>query len=369
MKVFISSVVGGYEHFRAGAAEAIEMLGHQVLRSEDFPASTGTPQQACLAAVREADVVVLLLGERYGAPQESGLAATHEEYREAREQKPVLVFVEERVTHEATQRAFLDEVEAWSTGHVRVGFSTSEDLKTKVTRALHEYELAVSVGAVDEEEMVERARAMIPKRGGFGSSPHLVLVIVGGPYQQVLRPSALEDPDLRRDLQREALFGAHPVLDTSLGTDVMIEGTALALRQSENFVFLDQAGAVSVGQSARRPTSTSRAGRELPALIIEDVRDALAIALRFAGWVLDRIDSTHRLTDVVIMAHLAGAGFMAWRTRAEHEASPNAGQLAMGGDDITVTLTPARRHRQVLTHEADRIAEDLVTLLRRARST
>lgn len=364
--MFVSSVVGDYEDFRAAAAQAIETLGHQILRSEDFPALIGTPQQACLAAVREADVVVVLLGKRYGALQESGLSATHEEYREAREQKPVLVFVEEGVTHETAQRAFIDEVEAWSTGHVRMGFSTPEDLKAKMTRALHEYELAASAGPVDEQEMLERARAMIPKRSGFGSSPQLVLVVVGGPHQQVLRPSELEDPGLRRDVQREALFGTHPVLDSSLGTEVMIEETALRLRQGENFVLLDQAGAVSVGQPARR--TPSRAAMELPALIVEDVREALAIALRFAGWMLDRIDSTHRLTDVVVMAHLGGAGLMAWRTRAEHQASPNAGQVGRGGDDTTVTLTPARRHRQVLTHEADRIAEDLVTLLQRTRS-
>lgn len=39
-------------------------------------------------------MVVLLVGERYGQPQESGLSPTHEEYEEARERKPVLTFVQ-----------------------------------------------------------------------------------------------------------------------------------------------------------------------------------------------------------------------------------------------------------------------------------
>lgn len=367
MKVFVSSVVGGFERFRSAAAEAIETLGHQVLRSEDFPASAGTPQQACLAAVREADVVVLLLGERYGAPQESGLSATHEEYREAREQKPVLVFVEGEITPEADQRAFIDEVEAWATGHVRVGFSTLEDLRVKLTRALHEHELAASAGPVDEGEMVERARQMLPGRRVFTSSPQLILTVACGPHQQVLRPSELEDPMLARDMQREALFGEHPVLDASQGTDMSIQGTALTLRQNEGFVEVDQTGSLSVGCPARQ--EKSRTSLELPALIVEDVRDRLVRAVRFAGWVLDRIDPTHRLTDMAVMAHIAGGGYMPWRTRAEHQASPNAGQVGLGGDDTTVTLVPARRHRQALTHEADQIAEDLVTLLQRAQST
>jgi hypothetical protein len=198
------------------------------------------------------------------------------------------------------------------------------------------------------------------------ASPQLILAVVGGPHQQVLRPAELEDPELARTVQREALFGDHAVLDASHGTEVRIEGTALTLRQSEGSVTVDQTGSVMVGQPPRR--ATPRAVAELPALIEEDIRDALLRGVRFAGWALGRIDPTHRLTHVAVVAHLASAGYMAWRTRAEHQASPNAGQIAMGGQDPTVTLTPATRHRQALTHDADRIAEDLVALLRRTRT-
>lgn len=34
-----------------------------------------------------------MLGEAYGMKQASGLSATHEEYREARDTKPVIAFV------------------------------------------------------------------------------------------------------------------------------------------------------------------------------------------------------------------------------------------------------------------------------------
>lgn len=366
MKVFISSVVGDFKHFRAAAAEAIETLGHRVLRSEDFPALAGTPQQACLAAVRDADVVALLLGERYGPVQESGLSATHEEYREARELKPVLVFIEDGITPDPAQQGFMDEVEAWATGHVRGVFDTPEDLRARLTRALHEHELALSTGLVDPAEMLERANAMLPRRSAMAASPQLILAMVGGPYQQVLRPAELEDPELARNVQREALFGDHAVLDASHGTEGRIEGTALTFRQSEGSVTVDQTGSVMVGQPPRR--ATPRAVAELPALIEEDIRDALVRGVRFAGWALGLIDPTHRLTHVAVVAHLASAGYMPWRTRAEHQASPIAGQIAMGGQDPTVTLTPVTRHRQALTHDADRIVEDLVALLRRTRT-
>ena len=83
MKVFVSSLIGGYESYRDAVVEAAEMLGHTVLRAEDLGATPASPQQACLGLVRDSDVVVLLIGEHYGAVQPSGLSATHEEYREA----------------------------------------------------------------------------------------------------------------------------------------------------------------------------------------------------------------------------------------------------------------------------------------------
>src|SRR3954453_17349737 len=117
MKVFVSSLISGYESFRNAVVEAAEMLGHRVLRAEDLGATSASPQQACLRLVRESDVVVLLIGERYGAVQHSGMSATHEEYREARERKPVLVFVEDLATRDERQAAFLVEVQDWATGH------------------------------------------------------------------------------------------------------------------------------------------------------------------------------------------------------------------------------------------------------------
>ena len=114
MRVFISSVITGYEEFRDAVAAAVVSLGHEVIRAEDFGASPDTPQQACLGGVRDADVVVLLVGARYGAVQPSGRSATDEEYREARESNQVLVFVERTTAREPEQQAFLTEIQGGS---------------------------------------------------------------------------------------------------------------------------------------------------------------------------------------------------------------------------------------------------------------
>nr|AHE14537.1 hypothetical protein asmbl_5 [uncultured bacterium] len=363
VKVFVSSLISGYERYRAAAVEAVESLGHQVVKAEDFPALVASPQRACLAAVREADIVVLLLGVRYGAVQFSGLSATHEEYREARDSRPVLVFVESADHREALQQSFIDEVQDWSSGHIRVGYASPEQLRSGVVRALHEYELATAVGPVDEAEMLQRANLLLPlPRPGMLGVPELVLAVAGGPHQQVIRPTELEDQQLARDLQREAAFGDNPVLDSREGTRAAVRGNSLVLEQNTGSVLVDAAGSICVIQHARERDPIGMA-----ALIEEDIAGMLGRAVHFTGWTLDRIDPLRRVSDVVVVACLSSAGYAPWRTRAEHAASPNRAMMSMGGDNTTVTLTPARRPRPALLHDTNRIVEDLVALLRRER--
>ena len=78
--------------------------------------------------------MVLLLGERYGAPQGSGLSPTHEEYRGRAGVKPVLAFVQMGVSPEPGQRAFVDEVSGWEDGGYRESFDTPTSLAAAVTR-------------------------------------------------------------------------------------------------------------------------------------------------------------------------------------------------------------------------------------------
>ena len=184
MRVFISSVIHGFEEYRAAALRACQALRHEVKRSEDFAASSASPQQVCLEGVRWAEVVLLLVGGRYGTPQPSGLSATHEEYREARERAPVLAFVQERVEREPAQREFLKEVRAWTAGHTTVSFTDAEELRDAVTAALRDLELSQAVGRVDEQEMLARAQALVPA-DARSLGVRLSLVVAGGPAQEL----------------------------------------------------------------------------------------------------------------------------------------------------------------------------------------
>jgi hypothetical protein len=369
MKVFISSVTTGMEGYRDAAARGIRALGHEVLRAEDYGASYESPQRKCLAGVRDSDAVVLLLGERYGEPQGSGMSPTHEEYEEAKERKPVLAFVQRGIQPKDRQREFIEEIRGWSSGGYVEGFSTEDELQGHVTRSLHEHQLSLAAGRADEEEMTSRAEALLPPERSLYASygPSLRIIVVGGPGQTLLGAAELEDPMLERDLKREALFGDPPVFDDSRGTTSRQEGRALVLEQERASLLVDEQGSVCVTQPADEENTGGYSSRSM-VLIEEELQELVARSLRFAGKILDRVDSRGRLSDVLVVAHLSGAGAKGWRTREEQLQNPSgAVTIGMPGgrEAVQVRLDPAVRRRAALSHDVEKMAKEITVRFRR----
>lgn len=362
MKVFISSVITGFELFRDAAADAVKALGYDVIRAENFPASTKSPQVACLAGVREADLVLLVMGERYGHRQGSGHSATHEEYLEATGRKPLLVFVQEGVTMEPEQLAFRREVEAWQGGSLWKAFATPDDLRGRVTEAIHRHAVAIARRPVDEAELARRAEELLPRedRGGQAS---LIVATAWGPKQQVLRPSQLDDAALSKSLHQEARFGQHAILDELAETQVAVKGDALAIGQRERSLRVDELGSIVVAQPA-----LGGGDHVFRCLVEEDLADCLERSLRFGARLLGMVDATERLTHAAVACALLGAGHAGWKTREEYQRQPSSGTIAMAEGRIVAALRPPVRTREELHHDPRSIAEDLVHLLRRAHS-
>ena len=368
MRVFISSLIRDLEPLRDATAKAIVALAHDPVRLEDFGASSSSPQVDCLAGVRDADVVVLILGAEYGSRQGSGLSATHEEYREARESRPVLAFVKDNITPVGEQAGFIREVREWEQGHYTASFRDADDLYDKVIRGLHSHLLADASSPVNESELIEQARALVPD-GTLGSTTMLVLAVTGGPSRQVLRPAELEREDLRRFLESEALTGADPVLDLSFGTALSIRGDTVVLEQRDNGnrVALSETGSIVIVQPAMKADARQVS---IPSIIEEDVVERLARAIRFAGRVLNHVDQQQRISHVAVMAALLNAGWIPWRTRQEHARNPNSAPMNLHGSArLEATLSPSTRRRAALMHETQQLAEDLAVRLRREAKT
>lgn len=365
MKVFISSVISGLQEHRAAAREGAESLRHAVIAAEDFGASPGSPQQVCLAGVRGADVVILLLGARYGTPQASGLSPTHEEYRAARGTKPVLVFVQAHVAAEPDQEKFIEEVSGWEGGTYRESFDTPASLRKGVTRALHDWEVSQQAGPVNEEDLVARAAALLPSRPSYTAGiPLLHIAVAGAPVQQVLRPGDLDDPALHSAMEQEALYGQPPILDRRQGVQTRVTGITLAVRQANAEITLDEQGSIRITLPGRDIASRGHSTVGIASLIEEDVRARVAAAIHYAGWLLDRLDPTRRLSRVALACRLDGVGYMPWRTRQEAATSPNRANMNLSGLESAVS-SPVVLPRAALAFDAAKQAEDITVRLRR----
>lgn len=364
MKIFISSLISGMEPIRAAAKAAVLSLGHEPVMAEDFPSQVASPQVACLSGIRQSALVVLILGERYGAPQGSGLSATHEEYEEAKTTRPVIAFVEEGISPEPRQADLLREVQGWDGGRFRgPGFRSAEQLRDLITRAIHHHEIANAARPLDEAEMLRNAIARLPGEDrGYQRMEHLLHVsIMPGPTQPLLRPSAIEDGALRQDLMQAALFGANAIFDTGSGTKAAVRGEALTLQQEQARVVLEPTGAVLLALPLPRPTGS------FGGVIEEDVSEVLGKALRYTTWLWDRIDPTERLTHAAPVVSLSGSGHMLWRTRDEHARTGNSISYPMlDRAPGPISLTPPVRPRAALRYEAADLISDFVTLMRRA---
>lgn len=370
MRIFISSLISGMEPERAAAKQAIELLRHQAVMAEDFGAQVNSPQVACLSGLRQSELVVLVLGPRYGSKQASGLSATHEEYRDARGRKAILAFVEKGVP-EPEQANFIREVGEWEQGRLWAGFSTPAELRDLVTRALHDYALVHASAPLDPSALVRRARELLPETDhGRSSGTALHLAISMGPETDVLRPAELEARGLSEVMEQRALFGETAIFDRRVGTESGLQGNSLVVYQEKSY---DTRREIRLWASGDMriilPARDEDRGMGFPVVIQEVVSAKLASAISYASWLLGHVDSTERITHVALAAALVGEGAVGWRTREEHAASPNAGSFGgFGGDrgrEKAVTLTPAHRVRGALALDATRIVEDLVALLKR----
>lgn len=359
--VFLSSVIADFGEYREAAADAIATLGHEVVRSEQFGVRSDTPQRACLGELRATDLVVLVLGARYGSVNPgSGLSATHEEFREAASTTSVLVFIQSGVTPEEEQVALIREAQDWARGGLTGSFVTPDDLRRAVTQAVHQWELAQSAGPADQTEMLERGRRLFPDSRSGGAK--LAVVAIPGPRQELVSPARLDSSQLREQLL--ALGVTSSLFDRFERTVVRNELGYLVLEQPAASLRLDGSGTFCVVQPAAFKEPTDRMRMET--LVEEDLRDRIDHTLRTLADGLDSFDSTHRCTSVVVTAALIDGAWLPWKTLAEHRATPDSATMGRGGDLVEVLPSGQPMPRPALRNRAGEIAEDMTARLRRA---
>lgn len=179
----------------------------------------------------------------------------------------------------------------------------------------------------------------------------------------MLRPEELEDAELARWLQREAMFGSAATFDRSAPTQIERRGPKLVLTQPDAALRVDEDGTIDIEQ----PLWDAAERLGLRAVIHEEVAERLDRAFKLGTTVLEHVDPLHRLTDLVPVVALTGAAYGAWRSRAEQARNPQQMEMNMRGDErVQVALPAPRLQRGALADQASQLARDLTILLRRA---
>lgn len=157
MRIFISSVVNGFERFREAARCACDTLDLTPVMSEDFGARPYPSEQACLTEIEHSDAFILILGSKYGYEQAPGVSVTQQEFRHAVAlKKSILVFIHDEPA-EPLQKIFQQEVSEYHSGFCRVKFSAPEELMHHIIKNISR--LSKQQNACSADEFLHRLEA------------------------------------------------------------------------------------------------------------------------------------------------------------------------------------------------------------------
>ena len=99
--IFVSSTIVDLRYLRDGVRDAVEELAYRPVMSEHGEIGYINPMTAaesCYRSVKQCQLVILIVGCRYGSLDSDGLSVTHREFRAAREEGlPTITFVEPSV--------------------------------------------------------------------------------------------------------------------------------------------------------------------------------------------------------------------------------------------------------------------------------
>ena len=283
-KVFVSSVMRGFEAEREAVRQAIESLGLRPLMAETSPASPDPSKHALLSLVEQADSVVLVLGGRYGFIAEHGLSPTEDEYDHAvKTATPILAFVQQGVEREPRQEVFVAKVQgSWSEGAFTGVFGNPNELLLGVVKALAHLQTAELGGDAQpaaQQRAVEMATEIDRRGGGQGNMVRAVLVPVG---TGVLVDAMVLDDETLGD-RSAAIVRASGLVSQAAGieADASSRGVVLRAKAPHDFhtttVTIAADGAVRVETDARADGSMGGMAISYPR-VEEIVRAACRIA-------------------------------------------------------------------------------------------
>jgi Domain of unknown function (DUF4062) len=368
LRVFVSSVVEGYEAFRAAAAQGIEDAGAQGIRVETLPSLAVSPRNACLDGVGAADAYLVLVGSRAGWTTPSGALATEEEFDEARRLvRPTLAFIQQVPQREPEADRLVRKISDYVSGQFRITFADAQELRAAVARSVRALGETMDLPLSDPNRVAELLSA--GRDQSYEASVRVVLV----PERllELVPPGRIDSDDLLQDLYAIGHDRHVRFFEFTAPKESKVSGDGvLTVRQQTDRGRDRNAAAVALSESGElrldkdiRERDLGDAVRSSHSLVEADLQAALDSAFRFAGRVLDLLDRHERCATVWAGVAVVGSG-----NRYLYAAAPTGGSVYLRTGDSTPVVAeraPRRLGRSTLRSPEAEI-DRLLALFRRS---
>lgn len=382
-RVFVSSIMQGFEPFREAARDGVKASGCEPLLAEDWPSQGDSSRTACLDLVASSDALVLIIGERGGWTAPSGKLVVEEEWDEARRRKlPVRVFVQEGVERDGEAARLAATASDYITGLFRRTFTDPGSLAAEVERALHDIEpLSTNAMTASTDDLRTLALA-IGDAGSQNDAGDKTLRFVLAPERagEVIDPRTLDEAGFHHAVMTAAQSPAHRIVSYGQPVVPRVRGTGLVLEASapqSNWrearaprIEVHEHGLILVDTPLETPDLSGIGGIPSHVLDEERVEAALVTSFRFAGAVYNLVDEYRRYERLRVDVALSGVqGAMLERDPQPRSSYTIPNAWMMGGD--TAPITPLQAPRVVIRRDLEAPADEvsrLITYLRRALS-
>ncbi len=355
-KVFISSVIEGFESERETARTTVESLGMQAVMAERFGAQPIAPRTACLAEVAECHSYVAILGSRYGHPTADGTSPTEQEFHEARRKGlPILLFVKNCQDRDDRQTDFIRRIGDYDDGYTFHKFCNNAELASGIAGALHKMGRLARAGAHDATTASLRVQGVTSDLRSHSGDVVLAVVTLAGDRDCYCDLIELAKPESRETLQRQALFGATALFDVARGLSFEEREDHVALRSngsqgrsSELRIYSDYTTAYlsHVESESDETQAWCRSFLSYHVIDEETVAERILRGVRYADKILPR----SRVGAVFVSVTIADFGDKSFgRTRGyqSNSFSYGGGELP---DPLLIPALPLRTSRNSLAN-------------------
>lgn len=370
-RVFVSSVIDGFEDFRAAARRAIEDAGGEpVLVNEDAPSTPASSRNLCLDLVESCDVFILLLDRRGGWIAPSGRLVVEEEFEHAKRCRlPILAFLRDG-SRDAAANALAARVSDYVDGLFRQSFQRPEELTGLIREALNPMMHSTDSSSQRTPDIAHYLDEPLRLEG----RTCLRLVIAPERREEVFGPVQLESDDFRNTVYRlghdpaTGLFSYEIPKHHELALESLIVEQQLTGREHyQKLVRLEitEAGFVIVDANVTGRTDRSSGTSSMMDMFVipeEDVEAVAASVFRFGGALYAKFDPHKRHSRFFFNAALSNVE----HRRLERGAVPS-NQYSTTMIPTTAAVSVMDSPRALTRSELDSPADEIERLLARFR--